>query len=135
MNRLPAINFWAVLVAAVVAFVASAAWYIAFSKQRAALSPAAAAIGGRPQVTQMVLELARNLVVAFVLAYIVEHIGITTAARAAALGLLLWIGFPLILLTGSIMYEKVPWRLAAIHAGDWLIKLLVIPIITAIWRR
>jgi hypothetical protein len=128
-------NLWAVLVAAVVAFVASAAWYIAFSKQRATLSPAAAASAGRPQPTQILLELARNLVLAFVLAYLVRQINVTTATRAASLGLLLWIGFPFILLSGSVIYENVPWRLAAIHAGDWLIKLLLIPVIIGLWRR
>jgi hypothetical protein len=26
------------------------------------------------------------------------------------------------------MWEKAPWRLAAIHAGDWLMKVLVITV-------
>jgi hypothetical protein len=129
------VNVRAVLVAAVVAFVASAVWYIAFSKQRAALSPAAAASTGHPQPTQMLLEFGRNLVLAFVLAYLVGHTNVTIAARAAVLGLLLWIGFPVILLSGSVMYEGIPWRLGAIHAGDWLIKLLLMTMILAVWRR
>ena len=31
-----------------------------------------------------------------------------------------------VLLAGSVAHEKVPWRLAAIHAGDWLVKLVLI---------
>jgi hypothetical protein len=50
------------------------------------------------------------------------------------LGALLWIGFPLILLTGSVIHERVPWRLAAIHAGDWMVKLVLISVIVGGWR-
>jgi hypothetical protein len=123
------------IAAAVAAFVASAFWYILFNKQRAALSPAAAAGSGRPQPTQMVLELARNLVVALVVAYLVRNSNVTNTKRAAALGFLLWLGFPVILLSGSVMYENVPPRLAAIHAGDWFIKLLLTTMIIGTWRR
>ena len=117
----------------VVAFVASAVWYIAFGKLRASLSPAAST--GRPRPTQMLLELVRNLVLAFVLACLVGYTSVTIAARAVSLGLLLWVGFPVILLSGSVIYENVPWKLAAIHAGDWLIKLLLMTVIIAVWHR
>jgi Protein of unknown function (DUF1761) len=50
------------------------------------------------------------------------------------LGLALWVAFPVMLLLGSVVHEKVPWRLAALHAGDWLVKLLVISLIVGIWR-
>jgi hypothetical protein len=53
---------------------------------------------------------------------------------AAHFGLLLWIGFPVVLLVGSILWENVPVKVAAIHAGDWLVKLLVIPIILSVWH-
>ena len=32
---------------------------------------------------------------------------------------------------GSVVHEKVPWRLAAIHSGDWLVKLLLITSVVA----
>ena len=41
---------------------------------------------------------------------------------------------PVILLLGSVVHEKVPWRLAALHAGDWLVKLLLIAVIVGIWE-
>ncbi len=47
----------------------------------------------------------------------------------------MWLGFPVILLSGSVIYEKVPWKLAASHAGDWLRKLLLIAIVVSLWRR
>jgi hypothetical protein len=36
---------------------------------------------------------------------------------------------------GSVFHENVPWRLAALHAGDWLVKLLVIAVIVGVWHR
>jgi hypothetical protein len=38
----------------------------------------------------------------------------------------------LMLLTGSMMWEKVPPMTAAVHAGDWLVKLGVISIIVGL---
>lgn len=127
-------NIWAIIVAAVAAFVASAIYYVVFAKQRAKLSPAAKAETGKPPAWQMILEIVRNLVLAFVLAYLVKESGIDGEGKAAVLSLLLWVGFPVILLSGSIMYEKVPAKLAAIHSGDWLIKLFLMTAIIGNWR-
>jgi hypothetical protein len=69
-----------------------------------------------------------------VLAGLVDQIGIGGWAGAALLGLALWIGIVVVLLTGSVYHEKVPVKLAAIHAGDWLLKLVVIAIIVGVWQ-
>jgi len=53
---------------------------------------------------------------------------------AVLLGLALWLGFPFVLLTGSMMWEKVPAVTAILHAGDWLLKLVVICVIVGLWR-
>jgi hypothetical protein len=86
----------------------------------------------RPQPLKMAAEIIRNLVLALVLAYLAQRLGVTSQIDAVYLGLLLWIGFPVILLTGSIMWENVPWKLATIHIGDWLIKLLLITVIVGL---
>jgi glycerol uptake facilitator-like aquaporin len=127
-------NYLAIAVSAIAAFVASIAYYIVFSKQRAKLSSAAVAQTNRPQPSKMVAEIVRNLILSFVLAYFIQHLGVTTWMGAVHLGLVLWIGFPVILLTGSVMWENVSWKLAAIHMGDWLIKLLLITGIVGLWR-
>jgi hypothetical protein len=33
-----------------------------------------------------------------------------------------------------MIWENAPWRLAAIHAGDWLAKLLVVAVIVSSWQ-
>lgn len=80
------------------------------------------------------LELLRSLVVALVLAILFSLIGEFTLGGAVGLALLLWLGFPVVLLAGSVLHENVPWRLAALHAGDWLIKLGVVAVILELWR-
>ena len=39
------------------------------------------------------------------------------------------------ILVGSVMWENVPWMLATIHAGDWLVKTLLIAVILGVWRK
>ena len=61
--------------------------------------------------------------------------GVTGPREAVRLGLALWVAFPVVLLTGSVVHEKVPWQLAAIHAGDWLGKLLLVTLVVGARRR
>ncbi len=130
------INYLSVVTAAIVTLVASSIWYIAFAKQWRQLGSTNAAVDNarRPEPLKMLGEVARNLVLAFVLAYLIVHLGALAWSGALLLGFLLWIGFPVILLSGSIMREDYPWKLAAIHAGDWLIKLILISLIIGLWH-
>ncbi len=127
------LNFLAIGVAAVAAFILSAVWYGVFGSQLAELHPAYAD-SGSPSAKDAIVELARNLVVAVVLAWLVDQIGVDDWVQAALLGFVLWVGFPLIILIGSVYHEKVPVKLASIHAGDWLLKLVVIAIIVGVWQ-
>jgi hypothetical protein len=82
----------------------------------------------------LAVEVAKHLVVAAVVAGLAAGIGTTAWPTAVLLGLALWVGFPVILLLGSVVHENVPWRLAALHADDWLVKLLLIAVIVGIWK-
>jgi hypothetical protein len=55
------------------------------------------------------------------------HYGIASWTGALEFGSVAWIGFP-------AMWENVAWRLAAIHAGDRLAKLLLMTLIPGLWR-
>ncbi len=127
------INYLAVVVAAVAAFVVSSVWYGVLGSQLARLNDAYAD-SARPPAWKVIMELVRSLVVAAVLAGLAVEVGIAGWAGAVVLGLALWIGFPVVLLIGSVIHENVPWKLAAIHAGDWLVKLVVIAVIVGVWR-
>ncbi|MGH2787771.1 MAG: DUF1761 domain-containing protein [Actinomycetota bacterium] len=104
----------------------------------ATLSPAYAEAGTgaqRPAVWKLLVEIVRSLVVASVLAGLAAELDIEDWTGAVALGFAVWIGFPVVLWTGAIMWEKVLWKLAAVHAGDWLVKVLIIAVVVGIWTQ
>lgn len=126
------VNFLAIAVAAVAAFVASAAWYTAFANPMANLSDSAEAASGT-SVWTILFVVSQSLIVAFMIAYFASHLGVASLPGAIGLGALLWI-FPAAILLGSVVHEGVPLALASIHAGDWLVKLVLIAAIVGIWR-
>src|SRR6266567_4930278 len=124
------INYLAVIVAAVAAFVASSVWYIVFGRELAKVSGAfAEALQQKPQRWKMLVVIAQSFVIALVLAYFLGLIGNIDWIGAVRVGVLLWIGFAAMQWVGSILWEKVPFKMAAIHAGDWLVKIVLISVI------
>ena len=123
-----------IVVAAVAAFVLSFVWYMVFGGRLAELSPAYAAADAQPAAPAAALELLRSLVLAAVLATLAAGVGADTWLEGAGLGLLAWVGFPLVILAGSVVHERYPWPLAAIHLGDWLLKLLLVAAVVSAWR-
>ena len=133
------VNYLAVLVAAIVVFVLGWLWYSPFLfykpwMRARGLDPAAAMANAKMPAGNLVIELVRCLVLAYIVARFVALLGINSWMGAVHFGVMLWIGFPVVLLAGSVLWEKTPVKVAAIHAGDWLVKLLVIPIIVTLWR-
>jgi Protein of unknown function (DUF1761) len=129
------VNLASLIVLAVVAFFASSIWYspLLFGREFLALSGTTA--GAHPIPVKAILELFRTFVLALVVARLLIGLKITDWKAALGLGLWLWIGFPVILLTGSVLWQSVPWRLATIHAGDWLVKLTLIPVGLVVWPK
>jgi hypothetical protein len=115
--------------AAVVAFVVSSVYYAAATPLERRAVGQAALDRGRPKPWKVLTELLRTAVVASAFAWIAHRAGDVGVGHAVVLALVLWVGFPLVLLTGSVIWEKVHPATAAIHAGDWLIKLLLIAVI------
>ena len=132
------INYWAVIVAAVVAFVMGGLWYSpllfgeAWVNLRGMNSPEAAGTQMRP--AEILAEFVRGLIVAVVLAGFVIHLGVVNWVGAIYLGLAVWIGFQATSIVGSVIHEKYPLKLYAIHTGDALAKTLVMAVILGVWR-
>jgi len=120
-------SFLAVAAAVVSAFIVSMAWYGAFA------GPMGMEDDGRPPLWKIAVELTRSVVVALVVARLAARLGVAGLAGALGLGLVLWTGFPAVLLSGAVLWEGVPWRRAVLHAGDWLAKLLVVAVIVGLW--
>jgi len=136
---MPYVNYIAVLVATIVVFVLGWLWYspLLFYKpwmRARGMDPAVAMAGAKMPTGKLAIELVRCFVLAYIVAHFVAALGITNWLVAAHFGLLLWIGLPVVLLVGSVIWDNVPVKVAVIHAGDWLVKLLVIPIIVSVWQ-
>ena len=115
-----------VVVAAVAAFVASSVYYSVLSPVERRRVGAAAIDRGRPTPIKVVVELVRTAMVAAVFAFVASRADLMSFPHALLLAVLLWVGFPLVLLTGSALWERVPVPTAVLHLGDWLLKLLII---------
>ena len=127
------IDVVAVVVAAVVVFVFAGAYYGILGERLATLSPAWAERSSGPAWPAMLFELVKGVPIALVMAGLVDLLGIVDVPGALALGAVLWLAFPVTILAGSVIHERVPLALAAIHAGDWLAKLVIIALIVALW--
>ena len=133
------VNYLAVLVAAVVAFVLGWLWYspLLFYKPWMRLrgqDPVAAMANAKMPGGKLVIEFVRCFILAYVITIFVTLLGIGSWMGALHFGLMTWIGFPVVILTGSVLWENIPWKVAAIHAGDWLVKMVVVSIIVNAWR-
>ena len=132
---MPDLNLLAVATAPAGAVGLSAAGDVARAEQRAAgRPPAAAAAGDSVPPWTIAPELLRTLVAVTVVAGLAANTGTDDWRGGLWLGLALWVGFPLVLWAGAMLHERASWRLAAIHAGDWLVKLLVVSVIVSVWR-
>ncbi len=124
----------AIVACAVVAFVVSSVWYVAFSKLRATVLGFNVSEERKPKPRNILLELLRTIVLAYLFAVVLSRMRSSDLRASLELGLLLWLAFPVILLGGSVMWDKAPGKLALVHAGDWLIKLMIIAFIIGLWQ-
>ncbi|HEX9624771.1 MAG TPA: DUF1761 domain-containing protein [Streptosporangiaceae bacterium] len=115
-----------IALAAVAAFIASSAYYAGASPVERKVLGDAALDRGRPTAWKIVAELLRTTLVAAIFAWVAAQADRLSFPDAVPLALVLWVGFPVALLTGSVAWEKVAPVTAAMHAGDWLLKLLLI---------
>ena len=125
-------HYLAIAVASVVVFVVTRL-YIAFTDQLKRLSTAYADADATPAAWRVASRSWRSFVVGAVVARARGLIGVTDLAGAVQLALALGSAFPVGLLADRSSGEGAP-MLAAIHSGDWLLKLLAIAVIVTLWR-
>ena len=124
------INALAVLIAAVVAWLVSAGWYMSLGKIYQA------AQGKTPE--QCKVDMAKpgaflpflyafigNLVIAWILAGVLGHLGQVTLKNGVITGAFLWFGFILTTMVVNFCFSGRDKRLLLIDLGNWLIVLVV----------
>jgi uncharacterized protein DUF1761 len=110
-----------IAVATVAAFLAGGAYYSVVPMEAGDMPP-----------WKLAVELGRCLILAAVVVGLATQGDVDTWTGGLLLGLVLWIGFPFVLWVGAVIHENTPIRLAAIHGGDWLLKLLLVGVIAAV---
>ena len=125
------LNYLAVLVAAIAGFGFGAAWYTVLAK------PWMAAVGltepPKPSPGPFIMAFACQLVMAWVLAGVVGHLGDVTVVRAVVSALFLWLGFVATTMTVNHRFQSASWSLTIIDAGHWLGVLLVMSVIIGLF--
>jgi surface polysaccharide O-acyltransferase-like enzyme len=130
-------NYAAVLVSALAYWILGALWYgLLFNKPWMALENISmeSAKAMNPVLPYLV-TFALNLLIAFVLAQICIWRSANSAARGAALGILLWIGFVGSVTFTTYMYEMRPMQLYAINEFYPLVGFCLMGAILGAWTK
>ncbi|MFN0265076.1 DUF1761 domain-containing protein [Tepidamorphus sp. 3E244] len=118
------INYLSVFLAAVAGFITGAAWYTVLGRQwMAALSKSKDEM--KPSPLPFVLSFVGELLMAFVLAGMIGHLGEVTLRNGIISGAFVWAGFILTTVVINNAYQGSRWALPVIDAGHWLAVLLV----------
>ena len=130
------INYWPVLVAAIINMVVGAVWYspALFGK------PWSKMIGKKMEDMKASagpgygVSTVGALLQSFILATLVHDLGITDLATGALLGLLLWIGFTAATTAPDTVFSGRPWKLWQINTGYFLVVLVVNGALLGMWH-
>ena len=131
-------NYLAVFACAVAYWLLGGLWFdLLFSKPWMALERVTEeqAMASGMTVAPYVISFILNLLIAYVLSQLCLWRNATTAARGAALGILLWIGFVGPITYTTYVYEMRPWQLFAINQFYPLVGLALMGAILGAWTR
>ena len=132
MTRTQAIG---IALSVVCAFVASSLWYSSLLFGRRFLELSGVITPVKPTGIMITGEILRNLLLASVIVRLLAQRQPIKFKSVVAFAIILWLGFPVTLLSGSVMWQNVPLELALIHSGDWLIKILLMTVISWVLGR
>lgn len=132
--RSSGVNVAAVAVAAAAAFAFSLAWYSPLLFGGVWIEAKGAEATAMP-AWKFVLAPLRELVTASLLAWLIGRLGLGGWRKAAGLGFVLWAAFYVVQLAGAVIFDGMPVALGAVHAGDWLGKMLIMAVIVSAWPK
>ena len=132
-TQLRRLNFRSIVVAAMATFAFSLFWYSPFVFGGVWVDAKGADATAMAPWKFFVAPL-RELITAWLLAWLIVRLGIAHWKGAASLGLVLWLAFYVVQLSGAVIFDGMPVALGVVHAGDWLGKMLLIALILSTWR-
>lgn len=129
---LSGVNYLAVLVAAVLAFVFGAVYYGVLSQpwQRAGrIDP----VQAKPGPALLAVTFVCELVAALVLAAFIAGLGQATLGGGLAVAFFAWLGFIVASMAMNHRYQGFGWDLTAIDGGHWLGAMLIMGAVIGWW--
>lgn len=126
------INYLAVLIAAVAGFVFGSVWYGVLGK------PWMAAVGKskedfKPHPLPFIIAFVCQLVMAWLLAGMIGHLGEVTIAGALITAVFVWLGFVITTMMVNHRFQSATWALTAIDGAHWLGVLLVMGLVIGLF--
>jgi len=127
-------NYLAVVIAAIVSWLAGAAWYGVLAKPWVAAQGKTMeefrarreAMRGSPAAyAPFLIAFVAELIMAWMLAGVLGHLGQVTVRNGVVSAAFLWFGFVLTTMAVNYAFGARGVKLAAIDAGHWLLVLLV----------
>jgi uncharacterized protein DUF1761 len=123
-------NYLAVVIAAIVAWLAGAGWYMILGKtwmSAAGITPEkmAEARNQPGAFLPMIYAFAAELIMAWVLAGVLGHLGPLTLRSGVISAAFCWLGFVITTLLVNNSFSQRDWRLIGIDGGHWLVVLLL----------
>ncbi len=131
------VNYFAIVVAAVVATAVGSAWYspLLFGRpwmRLRGIDPGSMQ-GVRCPAMPIALEFVCTLVTAYVLSLFTLLLG-GTISIVLVLALVIWVGFYVTQLLGEVLWEKKPFGLFLINAGLRLVNITLMALVVGLWR-
>ena len=130
-------NHLAVIVSALFLWFLGAIWYspLLFAKPwMAMLGIQKDAPNRKSLVPGMIASLICDLVLSFILAHVILWAGAAKFEWGALIGFICWVGFFAAPNLPQGIYENRPFKLFAINSGYWLVGLIVVGGLLAVWR-
>ena len=124
------VNYLAIVIAAIVAWLAGAGWYVALGRTWMA------ALGWTPERAQaarsepgayrpFLYTFVAELIMAWTLAGLLGHIGPLSLRSGVISAALCWLGFVITTMLTNNSFARRDWRLLWIDGGHWLLVLLL----------
>lgn len=138
--QLPPVNYLAVLVSGFIIFILGGIWYspVLFARKWMALMGKteaelkAESSGSMPAM--YILAFLCGLIVAWVMAVLLNHFVNLTPVRGAMVGALCWLGFAGATSFATSLFSMQPRQLWLINSGYNLVSFIIAGIILAVWR-
>lgn len=134
------ISIWAILAAAIAAWLLGGAYYLALAKPWMAAQgwkTEADMLGpsGKASLTPFATSFVAEVVMAAILAGVMFHVGgaAFTIKNGLISAFLVWLGFVATTISVNYAFAKRPAMLTVIDAGHWLAVLLLMGIILGAW--